>query len=313
MKYNPERDIPDLSGKVILITGGTAGIGKAAVFELAKHSPEQIYFTGRNAQAGAGIIAEAKQSSPRCAVTFIKCDLSASREDIRNSIQDQFKSSRLDILIANAGIMAVPPALGAEGFEIQFTSNYLGHAILLKLLRPLMVKTAKSSPDSDARLVMLSSFGHTVHLPGGIDFDSLRTPDAGTALQRYGQSKLADILLAKSMAKHYPQITSVSVHPGLVRTNLADNVEPSFMFSILTSLTWTPLYSSAEQGAYNALWAATAPKGSVENGAYYDPVGKKAGKKGQTSGLADAGRDKDLAERLWKWTEDELKGLEDLS
>ena len=116
--------------------------------------------------------------------------------------------------------MAVPRGLTAEGFEVQFGTNYLGHAVMLRLLLPVRLRTADMSDKGDVRLVVLSSFGHTMYPPGGIEFDKLRIADAGTKWQRYGQSKLADILLAKGMAKRYPQITSVSVHPGLVRTEL---------------------------------------------------------------------------------------------
>lgn len=209
--------------------------------------------------------------------------------------------------------MAVPEGLSVEGFEIQFSCNYVGHAIILQLLRPLMVRTAEAHPDAGVRLVVLSSFGHTMHPPGGIEFDKLRTPDAGSKWRRYGQSKLADILLAKSMAKHYPQITSVSLHPGLVKTQLANSVDGSLISGALKLMSWLPLYSSPLEGAYNALWAATAPKAQIANGAYYDPVGKKEAKKGQSGGMADIARDADLADRLWQWTEEELKGLEALS
>ena len=183
--------------------------------------------------------------------------------------------------------MATPAALTTEGFEVQFASNYLGHAVLLRLLRPLMLRTAAASANSDVRLVVLSSFGHTMHPPAGIDFDQLKVADAGTTYQRYGQSKLADILLAKAMAKRYPAITSVSVHPGLVKTNLLEGAEPSTLTRSLGLMRWilpSSVFLSAEGGAHNTLWAATTPKAKLENGGYYEPVGKKAGKKTSLAG-----------------------------
>ncbi|KAL8883422.1 MAG: hypothetical protein Q9192_007173 [Flavoplaca navasiana] len=331
MPFNPAIDIPDLSGKVIFITGGlfhrfvldwsfgqayhpsagTAGIGKAAVLALAAFNPTCIYFTGRNSAAGTAVIAEAQKlhpslSSSPSSLIFIQCDLASSRESIRAALTNKFDSSRLDIFIANAGTMAVPEGLTAEGFEVQFGTNYLGHAVLLRLLRPLMLHTAQEG--SQVRCVAVSSFGHTMAPPSGIEFDRLRVPDAGTKWQRYGQSKLADIPLAKGMAKRYPDIISVSVHPGLVRTELGGRAERSPFLMMMESLRWTPLYKSPEKGAHNLLWAATAAKS--ESGKYYEPVGKIPGKPNGYSGMAAICDDEELADRLWEWTEDELNGLD---
>lgn len=211
--------------------------------------------------------------------------------------------------------MAVSPGLTAEGFEIQFGANYLGHAIMLRLLRPLMLRTAESDR-GDVRLVILSSTGHQLCPPGGIEFDKLRTEDVGSKWQRYGQSKLADILYAKAMAKRYPQITSISVHPGLVRTELGGKVERStwspLLMMMLMVLRLTPLYQSPDQGAHNTLWAATTPKDNLENGTYYEPMGKKAGAPRGYSGMARICTDEALADELWGWTENELEGLDEL-
>ena len=294
------------------VTLGTSGIGKAALLALASHNPAHIYFTGRDARAGATVVTEVKDIAADCEVTFIQCDLSASHDEICDAFRQHFRATRLDIFIANAGIMAVPPGLTVEGFELQFGTNYLGHAVMLRLLRPLMLRTAKLSDDSDVRLVVLSSFGHTMHPAGGIDFENLRVSDAGTKWQRYGQSKLADILLAKGMAKRYPEITSLSVHPGLVRTQLGGRAAPSVLRTLLMLFLWTPLYVDAKEGAYNTLWASTVPKGKLQNGSYYEPVGKKAGKAARTSGMANICDDDRLADKLWDWTDHELESLEPL-
>jgi len=328
MPFSPGSDIPNLSEKVILITGGwscspppaqkspshtppgTAGIGKAVVLTLAAHKPAHIYFTGRNASAGSAVISEAQKihSSAYPPLTFIPCDLSSSRESIRAALADNFRSSRLDILIANAGVMAIPPGLTAEGFELQFGTNYLGHAVMLQLLRPLMLRTAQN-PECDVRFVVVSSFGHTMAPPSGIEFERLKKPDVGTTWQRYGQSKLADILLAKGMAKRYPDIMSVSVHPGLVKTELGPRAERSVMLTLLQPLRWTPLYQSPEKGAHNLLWAATTAKENLEGGKYYEPVGKTPGEVNSYSGVAEISADERLTDQLWEWTEKELEGL----
>lgn len=298
-------------------TLGTAGIGKAAILALAAHDPAHIYFTGRNVSAGSATISQAQKlhSSACPPLTFIECDLSWSRERIRTALTDKFRSSRLDVFIANAGVMAIPPALTTEGFEVQFGTNYLGHAVLLRLLQPLMLKTAhipSAEGGGDVRFVAVSSFGHTMAPAGGIEFEKLKVADAGTKWHRYGQSKLADILLAKGMAKRYSDILSVSVHPGLTKTELGGRAERSAMLMVMESLRWTPLYKSAEKGAHNLLWAATSPKDNIEGGKYYEPVGKTPGKPNSYSGMAEICDDERLADELWDWTEKELKDLEAL-
>jgi NAD(P)-dependent dehydrogenase (short-subunit alcohol dehydrogenase family) len=131
-------------------------------------------------------------------------------------------------------------------------------------------------------------------------------------MERYGQSKLADILLAKGMAKRYPDIVSVSVHPGLVRTELGGRAERSAMLMVMESLRWTPLYKSPEKGAHNLLWAATTARGSLEGGKYYEPVGKTPGKPNSSSGMSEICGDEGLADQLWEWTEKELENLKAL-
>ncbi|KAI1141798.1 NAD(P)-binding protein [Hypoxylon sp. FL0543] len=299
--FNPEKDIPDLTGKVIFITGGTSGIGKEAILFLAAHNPTHIYFTGRNEEAGAAVVAAAKTRGPNIEVTFIKCDLCSPRAKIRQAIADGFKSDRIDIFIANAGIMATPPGLTEEGFELQWGANFFGHAVILQLLRPTLLRTAEAG--ADVRLIQVTSHGHNYTPPGGIQFEHLREPDAVGELARYGQSKLAQVLYCRAMAKRYPQITSIAVHPGVGNTGLLQHTKPSLLKCFFTATGF--LLKSAAELAYNPLWAATAPLQTLENGQYYEPVEKKTG----ASKLA---ADAALAENLWEWTENELRGLQPL-
>ncbi|KAI1801519.1 NAD(P)-binding protein [Daldinia bambusicola] len=301
--FNPDKDIPDLSGKVAFITGGTSGIGREIVLFLASHNPAHIYFTGRNEEAGAAVVAAAKArgSNSEVEVSFVKCDLCSPRAKIRQAIAESFKSDRLDIFIANAGTMAAPPGLTEEGFELQWGSNYLGHAVILQLLRPVLLRTAESG--ADVRHVQVSSNGHNYTPSGGIQFENLRKPDAAGGFARYGQSKLAQILYCKAMAKKYPQIISVAVHPGVGNTDLLRNTNQSWLKSILSAVSF--LLKDAAQLAYSPLWAATAPLEKLENGQYYEPVGKK------TTASKLAG-DEALAEKLWEWTTNELKDVEAL-
>ena len=206
--------------------------------------------------------------------------------------------------------MAVPPALNSEGFEVQFATNYIGHAVMLKVLRPVLLRTAELPDGGDVRLLMLSSVGHNMHPEGGIQFDQLKKADAVGRWELYGQSKLADILYSKAIAKRYPQITSVSIHPGLVKTSLTAGVQSIVLNAVAT--VFAVAHQSPEKGAYNTLWAATTPKSNLENGVYYEPVGNKAGPAMAWWGQGKIVNDEALADKLWEWTENELKNVEEL-
>ncbi|KAJ6485936.1 oxidoreductase [Mycena sanguinolenta] len=300
LKYNPVTDIPDLAGKVILVTGGTAGIGKEAILAFAKHNPQRLYFSGRNAEQAAQIIAEIKSTSPSVDIVFLECDLTSLPSVEKTAKLVVSQSDRLDILICNAGVMNAPPALTKEGYEVHFGINHISHALFIKLLLPTLLRTAEA-PGSDVRIVSLTSKGFTMHPGGGILFNDLRTTQGSGLVKtmRYGQSKLANILYASELAKRYPQITSISIHPGVVQTNLL-NTQTAFV----RALSWMSQSFSAltpEQGAYNSLWAATADKAKIVNGEFYEPVGVPGGH-------ARKSRDQKLAKQLWDWTEKELDG-----
>ncbi|KAL3433238.1 hypothetical protein BDV09DRAFT_186837 [Aspergillus tetrazonus] len=224
VSFSPEKDIPNLLGKVILITGGTAGLGAAAVIHLAKHSPAHIYISGRNAKSADVVIQQAQKSGTK--VSFLACDL-ASLDSVKKAADTILaQESRLDLLMCNAGIMAVPPGKTSDGYEVQFGTNHLGHALLIQKCLPLLQQTA-ALPGADVRVVILTSLGFRMHPSAGIVFSDLKSEQNFTAFGswiRYGQSKLANILYARELARRYPSITSVSVHPGVVGTGLVENL-----------------------------------------------------------------------------------------
>ncbi|KAJ7030806.1 oxidoreductase [Mycena alexandri] len=298
MKFDPAR-IPDLSGKVFFVTGGTAGIGKETLLALAKHSPKGLYFTGRNSQRGAQIVADINASAPSITIVFLECDLE-SLESVKQAAE-QFvsQSDRLDVLVCNAGVMNVPPALTKDGYEVHFGLNHLAHALFIKLLLPTLLRTAET-PNADARVVSVTSQGYAMHPRGGILFDDLRTTQASSQLfVNYGQSKLANILYTAELARRYPQITAVSIHPGVVRTEL---VSTQSMFTRALIVVTNPFSRlTPQQGAYNTLWASTSDKDKIVNGAFYEPVGVPGRHMRQS-------RDDKLAAQLWEWSDKELEG-----
>ncbi|KAL3495797.1 retinol dehydrogenase 11 [Aspergillus germanicus] len=296
--FDPSQDIPDLSGKVILVTGGTAGLGANAVIELSKHSPAHIYITGRNTKSAAGVIKQVAETGSKTPVSFITCDLALLASVKRAADEFRSKETRLDILMCSAGIMAVDHGLTADGYEVQFGTNHLGHALLIQRLLPVLQSSATLS--RDVRIVLLTSLGFKMHPCDGISFDTLRTTQKGLfgSWVRYGQSKLANLLYARELAHRYPDITSVSVHPGVVNTGLVEGLSlPRRAFVWATSFhnMVTP-----EEGIRNQLWAATSGKDGISNGAFYEPVGNLS------TGLDKTSKDDGLAKRLWEWTDEVL-------
>lgn len=195
--------------------------------------------------------------------------------------------------------MATPSTKTIEGYEAQFGTNHIGHALLTKLLLPQLTETAKL-PGSDIRIVNVSSIAQSMAPPGGIVFDTEKLCKLNQ-LRQYGQSKLANVLFTKGLAKRYPQITSVAVHPGLILTDLYLAKDKSNLFVKLAMTYIAPIFFQLPpDGAFNQLWAATAPKDQVASGSYYLPVGK-------ISGGSSYARNEELADRLWEWTEQQFR------
>ncbi|KAF1847090.1 NAD(P)-binding protein [Cucurbitaria berberidis CBS 394.84] len=306
--FDPAKDIPDLTGKVILVTGGTAGLGATSVRAFAAQNPSHIYFTGRNVSAANALISEIKAKHPTAALTFIEMDLS-SLQSVKQGVLTGFKHDHLEILINNAGIIAKPQGLSTDGYEIQFATNHLGHAMLTQQLLPYLL-TATQTPGADVRVVTVSSDGYAAHrgIKGGISFTEL---DSGSTMSRtvlgpwvrYGQSKLANILFASELARRYPNITSVSIHPGVVETPMNTEMR-GFNKKFVSITTWLGgiKWMKPEQGVLNQLWcAAGAKKEVLKNGGFYRPVGVD-----DWETLTKEARDGELAKKLLDWTESVL-------
>jgi NAD(P)-dependent dehydrogenase (short-subunit alcohol dehydrogenase family) len=297
--FSPKKDIPPLEGKVVLVTGGNSGLGKQSILEFARHKPAQIWLAARNLDKAKAAADEIKRQVPDAPIKILKLDLS-SLESVKEAARTfSSESDRLDILMLNAGIMAAKPGLTKDGYEDQFGTNLLGHALLTKLLLPVLLKTAQTG--SDVHIVALSSHGHMFAPRAGVKFDELKTVQKRLgSWGRYGQSKLAIILWARQLAKEYPQFIVASVHPGMVRTHLIMNATalPFLVrgFVYISGIFTTPV----SWGAKNQLWAAVSK--DVKSGEYYNPVGVRGG-------LASSKvKDDILAKKIWDWTETELVG-----
>jgi len=311
-KFDPKTSIPDLSDKTIVVTGGNAGLGFHSILHLAQHNPHRIYLTARSQAKYDSALAEIRKQIPTAdsMIRFIQLDLASLASTKQAAEQILADASRLDILMNNAGIMGAAPALSPDGYEIHFATNHMGHALLTKLLMPLLLRTAENTTSS-VRIVNVSSgAAHVADSATGFDENLVKTDMSsfggsnGNMMSRYGQSKLANVLHAKGLAKHYPAITSVSIAPGRVKTGLLDGMyrdgrdRAYACFQRIYDVVVGAM--TPEVGAYTQVWAATDAKEHVKAGVMYNPVGKE-----------DAGNkfsnDEKMVDRLWAFTESELK------
>ncbi|KAH8749873.1 oxidoreductase [Diaporthe sp. PMI_573] len=313
-------DLGDVQGKVILVTGGTAGLGARSVVAFAQGYPAHIYFTGRNEKAAERVIQEATQSgSNDTQITFLQCDQASLASVKAAATRIATEQTRLDILMANAGVMNKPPGLTADGYEVQFGTNHLAHALFIKTLMPLMEKTSNRTKaktvqhpaplpgpnNADARIVLLTSTGLRGAPSGGVRFDELRTPQnmlVMGGMVRYGQSKLANLLYARELARRHPSVTSVSVTPGIVATDLVSSQSATHRAAIwVSAMLMQGSLPPPEEAVQTQLWCATAPRGGIRNGGFYEPPGCLSG---VSTKYTD---DETLARRLWEWTDRELE------
>ncbi|KAK1756721.1 hypothetical protein QBC47DRAFT_421866 [Echria macrotheca] len=297
VSFDAQKDIPPLNGKVILVTGGNIGLGKQSVLEFARHNPHQIWLAARNPQRAQEAADEIREIVPDAPIRLLELDLS-SFESIKKAVNTFLsQSDRLDILMCNAGIMAAPAGLTRDGYEIQFGTNHLGHALLTKLLLPTLLRTA-AMPDTDVRVISLSSRGHTAWTNPGLRLDLVKTKaEELGGYTRYFQSKLANVLWARQLAKEYPQLTVASIHPGVVQTGLMRGATGGSTVMTAFLKLATPFVRTVENGARNQLWASVSK--DVTSGEYYEPVG--------VPDLASPqGKDDALAQVLWDWTQEEL-------
>ncbi|KAK6063983.1 short chain dehydrogenase [Seiridium cupressi] len=312
--FDPSRDIPSLAGKIVLVTGGSGDLGRQTTIELARHGrPARIYIADlprsdnakkdlvdqitREAYEDGEPSLEGFEVPTRTELRFLDLDLT-SLESVRACAAEFIaREERLDILILNAGIIRVALGTTREGYEIHLGLNYLGHALLSRLLVPTLVRTAEQHPD--VRIVAVSSEGHAMAPKGGIQFDRLKTECSEMSYsQRYGQSKVAIIGLARELGRHYPQLKIAAVHPGRILTGMAASLAKESLLVRLTAPIAPLLCVPVTTGVRNHLWAATSP--DMVSGKYYDPVGIPD----KETTMA---KDEDLSRRLWEWTEDELE------
>ncbi|WP_399091325.1 oxidoreductase [Streptomyces sp. BBFR2] len=302
-RWSPSH-IPDQTGRCAVVTGANSGIGYATARELARRGA-RVVLACRNTARGEAALAELRREVPAAEAEFRRLDLAdlASVRAFADGL-DSFDAVRLDLLINNAGVMALPRGTTADGFERQIGINHLGHFALTGLLLPRLLATP------GARVVTLSSFLHA--LGGGIDPDDLNSTRPYRRWRAYARSKSANLLfvheLARRLAAAGSGVVAAAAHPGYAATNLtttAPRMEGRRSAERLMELSNRFFGQSPEGGALPVLCAATAPH--LKPDTFVGPRGLLRGAPAP-SPRAPWARDGEAAARLWAASE-ELTGV----
>ncbi len=298
-RWTSER-IPDQSGRLAVVTGANSGLGLVTARELARHGAG-VVLACRNLEKGQAALAEIRGAAPRAQVELAELDLGSLASVERFAERFTAEHGGLELLINNAGVMAPPRRETADGFELQFGTNVLGHFALTGRLLPLLQGRA------DARVVTLSSNAHRMGRINFADLQSARTYNRWVA---YAQSKLADLMLALELDRRLraagSTVKSLAAHPGYAATNLQSAAAPALDRAVML-LTNVLLAQSAEMGALPTLYAATEPE--LEGGIYIGPdgIGEFRGHP-RPAAPNRAAREQQTAARLWTIAE-ELTGV----
>ena len=246
-----------MGGKIVLITGGTSGIGKAAATALAAMGAE-VVVTGRNRGRGEEALAEIRRASDSEKVSLVLADL-ALQAEVRK-LADNFRErhDRLDVLVNNAGLIQSRRTETPDGIELTLAVNHLAPFLLTNLLLDLLKKSAPS------RVITVSS---EARRGAKIDFDDLQSERRYRAFPVYGMTKKANILFTYELAERLEGTGVVAncVHPGGVNTNFGDdNRSPG----ILLFRAFKPFMRTPEQGADTVIYLASSPEAAEMNGKY---------------------------------------------
>ncbi|MGW5682872.1 oxidoreductase [Nonomuraea sp. NPDC003754] len=287
--------IPDQTERLFVVTGATSGLGLATTRALARKNVHVILAV-RNELKGRRAVEKIIAEQPGAHLEVRRLDL-ADLDSVR-AFADGLRSdhARLDVLVNNAGVMAPPRTLSAQGHELQFAVNHLAHFALTGLLLDLL------AGGDDPRVVTVSS---TNQRQGRLFFDDLSGERAYAPMAFYNQSKFANAVfgweLHRRLTAAGSPVRSLLAHPGYTATNLQTSA-PVGMVKMMYGRILTPLAQSPDRGALPQLYAATAP--DADSGRFFGPdgVGELRGAPKQVH-LAPAAADAETGRRLWELSE----------
>jgi len=274
-----------MKGKVCLVTGANAGIGKEACFALAAMGAE-VVMSARNQPQAEQVKSEIISKTGNPNIHLIIADLSSFQAVVSLSEEFRARYQQLDVLINNAGIFLSEYKETTEGFEIQWMVNYLSHYVLTRRLLDLLSAT------NGSRIINVSS---RAHLRGRINFEDINGKSDYQGFRAYAQSKLANLLFTKELAARIvgANPSSFALHPGLVGTGIGSNNNNSWI-----SWIWKlgkPFMISPKKGATTMVHLASSPNLAGLNGSYFE--------NSRPQPSSDLSMDNKLASRLWQITE----------
>lgn len=294
--------MPSQAGRRALVTGANSGIGFYAALQLARKGAH-VLLGARDRRRGEAAVARIREEVRDASVELVLLDL-ASLASVRAVAEVELAQSQgLDLLINNAGLMA-PKTRGvtADGFELQFGVNVLGHFALTGMVLPPMQHAAQRG-GAAPRVVTIASIAHK---RGRVDFDNLQAEKRYDAMVAYRQSKLADLMIALELDRRLraagSRVMSVAAHPGVAQTPLFVRTEHHGLERLVRKGMGVAIrlfLNSGPEGAVPTLFAATAPE--TEGGGYYGPQGYEEMRGGDVGPaiISDAAHDREAASRLW--------------
>ena len=269
----------DLSGKNLLITGSTSGIGEATAHALAGRGA-RIFAVARTTEKAEAVCRTLGGTHYPAA-----CELAEPASVLACVDSISRTGAVLDAVICNAGIMALPKLELVHGYEKQFFTNHIGHFLLVTRLLPQLAPRG--------RIVMVSSDAHRAAPPGGIDFENLKGEQSYNSWTAYGRSKIANLLFAKQLARRLrPEQSANAVHPGVIMTNLQRSMSP--LLRSLMQLGEPLFLKTPAQGAATQCYVAVHPS-MKQNGEYFADCNVRQPRR--------AARNMELAEKLWQVSE----------
>ncbi|KAI0809191.1 NAD-P-binding protein [Irpex lacteus] len=290
-------DIPDLTGKVVIVTGGNTGIGKETVKALLTKNAK-VYIATRSKEKSLSAIEELRKETGNEAL-FLPLDL-ADLKSVKASAEEFLKKEKkLHILFNNAGVMEPPvEQLTAQGFDLTFGVNAIGHWYFTELLLPALLAVAKEDPTQKARVITTSSYAaymETIHWDA-IEDTPQRRKLAPNVL--YWISKTANVIISNEVAKRYGDqgIVAISVNPGNIATELYRT------FSGIKEFIVHLILYPAPYGALTQLYAGTDPHATAFNGGFLVPWAR-------VGPLPEATKDPAVGKKLWDWLEDHTKDI----
>jgi NAD(P)-dependent dehydrogenase (short-subunit alcohol dehydrogenase family) len=271
---------------LVLLTGATRGIGRAAAIELARQGAE-VALVGREAERVAAVAGEARAAGGSAAgpVHEHVADLTLMADVRKLAAEARERYGRIDVLANNAGALFASRQETSEGLERTFALNHLAPFLLTNLLRDRL---------DGGRVVTTASDAHT---SGRLDLDDLQSEKSYAAMRVYGTSKLCNILFTRELAKRAPELHANCFHPGVVRTGFGKN--ENGIWKVLTTL-GAPFFRSPQRGARSLVWLSTSDEAAALSGEYVQDE--------KVLSPSAQAQDETLAQGLWERSA-ELAGL----